>query len=99
MQSSIELLIANLRRRDVLPTGEAEMLEALQLRKADFAKGEEIVADGSRPHSSCLLEEGLAARSVVRANGSRQLTALHIGGDFVDLHWQPCGRWIMASLR
>ncbi|MEQ1954954.1 Crp/Fnr family transcriptional regulator [Mesorhizobium sp. CN2-181] len=78
--------MANLRRRDVLPTGEAEMLEALHLRKADFAKGEEIVADGSRPHSSCLLEEGLAARSVVRANGSRQLTALHIGGDFVDLH-------------
>lgn len=86
MPSAIKLLMASLRRRDVLPSGEAEMLEALQLRKADFSKGEEIVADGSRPQASCLLEQGLAARSVVRANGSRQLTALHIGGDFIDLH-------------
>ncbi len=86
MPSAIELLTANLRRRDVLSVEETETLEALRLRSSVFSRGDEIVADGSRPHSSCLLQQGLAARSVVRANGSRQLTALHIPGDFVDLH-------------
>lgn len=86
MPRAIDLLMANLRRRDVLSAGEAEMLEALRLRREIFSKGEEIVAEGSRPHSSCLLRRGLAARAVTRANGLRQLTALHIGGDFVDLH-------------
>jgi CRP-like cAMP-binding protein len=86
MRTAIELLIANLRHRDELSASEAGMLEALRVRRAVFSRGEEIVAEGSRPQSSCLLERGLAARAVIRQNGSRQLTALHIGGDFVDLH-------------
>jgi CRP-like cAMP-binding protein len=86
IMSAIELLITNLRRRDVLSESEAETLVNLRLRKASFARGQEIVADGSRPQWSCLLQQGLAARAVSRADGARQLTALHIAGDFVDLH-------------
>lgn len=55
-------------------------------RSRDFARGTEIVADRSRPTESCLLTSGLAARAVLLRNGSRQLTAVHVPGDFVDLH-------------
>jgi len=83
---AMDLLISNLRRRDVLTATEVGILESLRFRSEHFAKGQEIVAEGSRPQWSCLLQQGLAARAVSRANGSRQLTALHIAGDFVDLH-------------
>lgn len=86
MSSAIDLLVASLRQRDVLAPDEVEMLQALRLRSVEFSKGDDIVSEGSRPESSCLLHQGLAARAVSRANDSRQLTALHIGGDFVDLH-------------
>jgi CRP-like cAMP-binding protein len=44
------------------------------------------VADGSRPTSSALLVEGFAVRSKVLADGARQITAIHVPGDFFGLH-------------
>jgi CRP-like cAMP-binding protein len=49
-------------------------------------KGEDIIREGDRPTESILLLEGVAARYNLRRNGKRQITALHIPGDFVDLH-------------
>lgn len=86
MSIAIELLIANLRQRDELTASEIELITALRPRTVSFERGTEIVAEGSRPQWSCLLQQGLAARAVSRPNGSRQLTALHIAGDFIDLH-------------
>src|SRR3712207_8892027 len=44
------------------------------------------VRDGDRPSDSNLLLEGFACRHKVMADGRRQITALHVAGDFVDLH-------------
>lgn len=56
------------------------------MRKVRFRPDEDIVAEGSRPQESCLMLHGLAARSQSVSGGGRQITALHISGDFVDLH-------------
>lgn len=86
MTPAIQLLLRNLGRRDVVSDDEAAMLAALTQRRVDYPKGAEMIAEQSRPDASCLLQAGLAARAVSRANGTRQLTALHVAGDFVDLH-------------
>lgn len=82
----IAALIASLERRDRLSDNEKTALYSLGWRVRDFARGSELIPDRSRPTESCLLVSGLAARSVILRNGSRQLTAVHISGDFVDLH-------------
>jgi CRP-like cAMP-binding protein len=45
-----------------------------------------MVREGDRPTESTILFTGLAARYNVLGNGRRQITALHVPGDFVDLH-------------
>lgn len=48
--------------------------------------GHQIV-DAEVPAKSCsLLLEGFAARYRILSNGRRQISALHVPGDFVDLH-------------
>jgi CRP-like cAMP-binding protein len=86
MQTAIELLISNLRRRDTIADDEVDALLSLHFRGETYPRGTQFIAEESRPEWSCLLGKGLAARAVNRANGTRQLTALHIAGDFVDLH-------------
>jgi CRP-like cAMP-binding protein len=79
-------LVAVLRQRDQVSEEEEGTLAGLGWRMRDFARGAEIVPDRSRPSESCLLVAGLAARAVILRNGSRQITAVHVPGDFVDLH-------------
>src|SRR4051794_39232077 len=45
-----------------------------------------MVVQGSSPQESTLLLEGLTARANTLYDGAQQITALHIPGDFVDLH-------------
>lgn len=82
----IEPLLMNLGHRDILSESERELLQKTILRERKFAKGDELVSDGDRPGYSTLLLDGLAARSKMTRDGARQITALHVPGDFVDLH-------------
>jgi CRP-like cAMP-binding protein len=84
--AGVAALIAALEQRDVVSDREKEALNRLSWRARDYPRGAEIVADRSRPSESCLLTAGLAGRSVLLRNGTRQLTALHVPGDFVDYH-------------
>ncbi len=86
MHAAIQLLIRNLGTRDSLSAGEIELLGSLQVREESYERGRTFIAERSRPEWSCLLHTGLSARAVDLPNGTRQLTALHIPGDFVDLH-------------
>lgn len=47
---------------------------------------DDIVVQGSRPPVSTVLLAGTAARYRLLEDGKRQITALHVPGDFVDLH-------------
>jgi len=46
-----------------------------------------LIVDAYAPAKSCsLILEGFAARYRILSNGRRQISALHLPGDFVDLH-------------
>jgi CRP-like cAMP-binding protein len=79
-------LILALERRDHVSEEEKGLLGQLPFRIRTFAAGEELVVEGSRPTESCLVLSGFAARQQHVSDGKRQLTAIHIAGDFVDLH-------------
>jgi CRP-like cAMP-binding protein len=86
MATMIEALILNLKSRDTLSGIETEKLQQIVTNGRNFAPGEDIVTEGSRPGHSTLMIEGLSGRYKQMADGSRQITALQVPGDFVDLH-------------
>ena len=85
----IETLLLNLQSRDLLSKAEQDILRDTILRNRKVAAGEDLVTEGSRPDFSTLILDGFAARYKVTAEGNRQITALHVAGDFVDLHAFP----------
>ena len=82
----IEPLLLNLQSHDVMSIEETNVLRAMIVKEVHFKTGEDLVAEGSRPSYSTLMLDGFAARYKLMPDGSRQITALHIAGDFVDLH-------------
>ncbi|MGV8950875.1 MAG: Crp/Fnr family transcriptional regulator [Cypionkella sp.] len=52
----------------------------------EFAPGQDLVTEGSRPSRSLLVAQGFTCRYRLLSSGERQLTAIHLPGDFVDLH-------------
>jgi CRP-like cAMP-binding protein len=82
----IDLLILKLDRRDPLSEEEKNVLRASVTRTDQFEPDADLVREGDRPTESCLLLEGFAARYKLMQDGRRQITAIHIAGDFVDLH-------------
>jgi len=83
---AIELFIRAISRRDILTAAEQTLLLKLPSQDRGFAKGETIVFEHSEPQESCLVGRGIAGREVILPDGARQITALHVPGDFVDLH-------------
>lgn len=81
-----DFLVLNLRLHDDLSDREAGILASLPAELRLERAGKEFVAIGSRPRHSCLIVKGLAGRVQNLASGSRQITAIHLSGDFVDLH-------------
>lgn len=79
-------LFDNLAQHDILDDREKALLEGCITHTRHFAPRQDIVVSGSRPNHSSLLLDGFAARYKVLSDGSRQITALHVAGDFVDLH-------------
>ena len=81
-----ERLILKLGRRDHLSRREADILRGLPATLRRLPADVDIVRAGDRMTQSCLLVDGLTARYKLSAEGRRQITAFHVGGDFVDLH-------------
>lgn len=79
-------LVLKLEQRDRLSDREKKVLESAIARVREVSADEDIVREGDRPTESSLLLEGFAARYKVMANGRRQITEIHVTGDFVDLH-------------
>lgn len=72
-------LLANERLRLEEAIDEVRTLDARQI----------IIRAGTRLHESTLLVEGFLSRYIDDRNGLRQLVAIHVPGDFVDLHAYP----------
>jgi CRP-like cAMP-binding protein len=58
---------------------------ALPHEKKSIGKANYIVRDGDKPSRSCVLLSGFAYRHKLVGNGGRQILALHMSGDVVDL--------------
>lgn len=86
MAEDFGALARSLERRDRLSSEEHRLIAQLPARKRRFESGEELVTEHSEPSESCLILSGFVARAQFLPDGKRQLTAVHIAGDFVDLH-------------
>ena len=85
-ENNLRPLITFFEARDNLNDSERQILEHLPHRRRSFHRNEEMVETHTRPKESCIVVKGLAARAVYLRNGARQLTGVHVPGDFVDLH-------------
>ncbi len=81
----VDVLTLKLRRFGTMTQADEALLAGLGTRSI-VPKGADMVRQGDRPKHSTLLLSGLAARYNLTAKGARQMTSLHIEGDFVDLH-------------
>ena len=79
-------LIRRLERSGSLSDEEKRVLDQAISRVKNFGPDEDIVRQGDRPSDSSLILEGFACRQKILVDGQRQITALHIPGDFADLH-------------
>lgn len=79
-------LIQKLDKRDPLSSEERAALERIIVRTRTCRFGEVVVHQDQHLDESTLLLDGFMARAVVLRNGKRQITAVHVTGDFVDLH-------------
>ena len=62
------------------------VLRTLPSRRRRHEHDERIVSEGPAPAGSCLLAEGMAMRAHRIGTSERVVSALHVAGDFVDLH-------------
>ncbi len=77
-----------LQRRARLTETDLARLRAIRTDQVSFAHGEVIVPAEKLAKRSCMMLRGLSARShrLVGRPEERVITALHVPGDFVDLH-------------
>jgi CRP-like cAMP-binding protein len=83
-------LLRQLTLRDSSLSQASRRLLVSAFRPTTFTKaGSQLVAQGSRPEQCTLIVSGWACRYTTLPDGRRQTLALHISGDFVDLHSFP----------
>lgn len=78
--------LLNLLRRDELSAEERAIALELANVSNEYPENHELVSEGERAKFSILLLSGFAARVNLLRDGRRQITAIHVPGDFVDLH-------------
>lgn len=82
----IAAFLRKLERRDVISTEERVALLEAASGVETFPAGSDLVREGERPERSMLVAQGFTTRYRLLADGTRQITAIHLPGDFVDLH-------------
>lgn len=83
-----EYFIRYLQRRDTLSEEDLHRLRSLKTHNERFTHGQVIVPIERNVERSCLVLRGFAARAhpLEGKPDERVITALHVPGDFVDLH-------------
>lgn len=82
----IEKHLAKLRARDDVSAEEEQVLRNLISETRDVPAKSTLIRAGQRVTISTLLLEGLMCRYKDLNDGQRQISELHVAGDFVDLH-------------
>ena len=82
----LDPLIRKLERYGPISDTERRFLEQAPLRVVEYDDHAPIVREGDSPSDSCLVLEGFACRFKSLPEGTRQIMAFHVPGDFCDLH-------------
>lgn len=82
----IEKLLMKLRARDEVSAEEEAALRAAIAEVREHPADRTIIREGQELNTSTLLLDGIICRYKDLRNAERQITALHVPGDFVDLH-------------
>lgn len=77
------------RRRSELSSADLQVVEDSVVEIRDIPARRTILKTGEKPKFSIYLIEGIICRYMVGRDGERQLVALQVPGDFVDLHAFP----------
>lgn len=84
--------LKKLKRRIEISSDEERAIRDAVAHVRTLSADELVVRSGEELDSSLLLLDGWMARSKDLAGGERQVTELHIAGDFADLHGFTLGR-------
>ncbi len=82
----VDALVRALERRDTVSAREREALAAAVGEVRLHPAGNTLIRAHRQTESSTLLIDGMIGREFTTAEGKRQIVALHVAGDFVDLH-------------
>jgi CRP-like cAMP-binding protein len=82
----VDLLVRKLRVRDDVSAAEENLLRGIVGEAVEYGRRARIVRAGEHQTSSRLLLDGWVGRERVVADGRRQISQVHVPGDFVDLH-------------
>ena len=82
----IDSALLKLRQRDHIGPDEEQALRDATNEAQTAAARTTIIREGEILNSSTLLLDGIMCRYKDLRNGERQISALHVAGDFVDLH-------------
>ncbi|MCP3732511.1 Crp/Fnr family transcriptional regulator [Sphingomonas sp. MG17] len=82
----IEKHLLKLRARDIVSAEEETAVRALVAETRAIPAKTTIIRAGQRLDTSTLLLDGWMCRYKDLCQGQRQITELHVAGDFVDLH-------------
>jgi len=80
------------RGRERLSLDDREILEAAVGEVKELKARSTLIEKGEPVHFSTYLIEGFMCRYMDDRDGDRQLVAVHVAGDFVDLHGYPLKR-------
>ena len=99
-KDALEKFVHRLLLRSRLTKAEQDAIRSLPGEEVRTAAHRDIIRPGQRTDFSCLVVNGLIGRFDQLSNGHRQITALHIVGDFCDLHSLavPESGWGLESL-
>lgn len=82
----IERHLMKLRARDEISAEEEQAIRSAVSEYRDLPSDATVIRRGVELDQCTLLLDGLMCRYKDLRNGQRQVTELHVGGDFVDLH-------------
>jgi len=89
IDADLQPFLRKLELRDTLSEVEKRALLSCAADEVQYPAGSDLVREGDRPVHSLLVLEGFSTRYRDSPDGTRQITAIHVPGDFVDLHSFP----------
>ncbi|MCV0395259.1 MAG: Crp/Fnr family transcriptional regulator [Rhizobiaceae bacterium] len=86
----VDALLLKLGQHDRISDEERELLKRAFTRERAYSADRDIVSAGARPSVCTTLLDGFAARYKMLASGKRQITAILVPGDIIDLNGFLC---------